>query len=80
MVAASDRFLRSMNDKRNDIILEVRRHGLSLGLFLLLALGGALRLDVLIVHSESLVNLGLESSLVLSTVECQYLALFCSNM
>ena len=40
---------------------------LSLGLLLLLGLISALRLDVLVVHGKSLVDLGLEGSLVLST-------------
>lgn len=69
-MAASDSFLRSMNDKGDDIISEVRFNGLSLGLFLLLALGRALGLDVLIVHSKGLVDLGLQSSLVLSAMKC----------
>jgi hypothetical protein len=47
-------------------------HCLSLSLLLLLglALGGALGLDVLIVDSESLVDLGLEGNLILDTRVC----------
>ena len=41
--------------------------GLSLGLLLLLGLALALSLDVLVVDCKSLVDLGLESSLILNT-------------
>lgn len=46
------------------------REDLSLGLLLLLGLTtiGALSLDVLVVDSKSLVDLGLESSIVLNTM------------
>lgn len=54
------------------------RASLSLGLLLLLGLASlALRLDVLVVHSQGLVDLGLESALVLDPVG--KLELGCSN-
>lgn len=47
--------------------------GLSLGLLLLLSLatlGAALSLDVVVVDGEGLVDLGLQSGVILNTVRC----------
>lgn len=48
-------------------VFPVPTSGLSLGLLLLLGLALALSLDVLVVDSKSLVDLSLESSLILNT-------------
>jgi hypothetical protein len=60
--------------KKKEIITDREsRNGLSLGLLLLLlslaTLGAALSLDVVIVDSEGLVDLGLQSGVILNTVK-----------
>lgn len=57
-----------LNDKGKDTARQSWKIWLclSLGLLLLLLRGGTLRLDVLIVDGQRLVNLGLQSSLVLN--------------